>query len=253
MFKLIKYRIATVILALTIAPVTQALAEGSWTVSPHVWWINASVEDSGDDLNHVNSWKDVQFVMYGLSVEYAPSFQENFSYILTYYTSSGYTTEIIDISVWPGGSNSGVTTFTQENSDFELFVRYRVPDSIFNLTVGYRRLDIEGEAPNATSRYEANSNLFEVGIGLATPMFKDSDRHHLFANLTYGIGKTDMHNGQGKEHTTTLDNNIGYQFLVKDDLSVHVRYRSFWNEKDHSEGEIRTTYEGVELGMGYSF
>ena len=103
MKRIYKYFPSTLFLALSLTPVTQAIAENNWIITPRAWIVNSSTENTSDPNSY---WKDVNFTLYGLSVEYITTSLDNLSYILTYYTSMDeYTTDVIsqnEFGVIPG-------------------------------------------------------------------------------------------------------------------------------------------------------
>jgi len=246
-----------------------ALAEsdGGWEVeaTPRFWLLNVSHNPYIESTQFQQSNEDAVFTLYGFSLRVAPPAFSRSDFLLTFFRGPAH----LEGRSYRAPGISSRHVFDVMRTDVELLYRRRVPDSKLMWLAGLRWIVLEedSEADNGfvypasnSGRLEEETNFYmgEVGVSFSTPL-DITVKHVFFANFTTGAG----YETQAVQNRVTsaspdvsgvfpfVDANVGYQYVISENISIHLRYRVFAIHEQVRDKIL--ALHGPEVGVGFLF
>jgi len=234
-------------------------------ITPRFWYLVVNPTPFIDSPLFQQTNEDAEFPMYGFSLRVAPPNFTKADFLLTFFRGSD-SVKGRSIDAF-GNSSRHVTDATR--TDVELLYRRRIPESNARWFAGVRWVLFEEDSrvdpgfvfpASGTDRLEEETNFYlgEIGVSFSTPLDL-SAKHLLFGNFTTGFGyESQVVENRGTSASPDndgffpfIDANIGYQYVLTESLSFHVRYRTFVLREVVRDQIV--ALHGPEVGIGFLF
>jgi len=234
-------------------------------ITPRFWLLNVSISPFLESDQFQQSNEEAVFPMFGFSLRVAPPRYTRSDFLLTFLRGS-------DVVKGKSFRAPGITSNHETDAvrtDLEFLYRRRIEDTNVLWFAGFRWIFLEEDskadngftwpASNAgTLEEETSFYMAEVGASFSTPLDIAAD-HILFANFTTGVGyerQVVLNRATDASPDVSgvfpfVDANVGYQYIISDNLSAHVRYRVFALQ-EHVRDKILALH-GPEVGIGLRF
>lgn len=234
-------------------------------ITPRFWYLMVNPTPFVDSKDFQQTNEIAEFPMYGFSFRVAPPVPRRSDFLLTFFRGSD---SVKGRSLHSSGASfRHVTDATR--TDVELLFRRRIPESGVRWFAGFRWVLFEEDSSagsgftypaSGTNQLEEETNFYlgEVGISFTAPL-DHMAKHLFFGNITTGVG----YESQVVENRALsaspdnsgffpfVDANIGYQYVISENLSFHVRYRTFVLREVVREQVV--ALHGPEVGIGVLF
>jgi len=234
-------------------------------ITPRFWLLDVGINPFLESNQFQQTNEEAVFPMFGFSLRVAPPEYTRSDFLFTFLRGS-------DVVKGKSFRAPGITSNHQTDAvrtDVEFLYRRRIEETNVLWFTGFRWIFLEEDSKadngftwpasnTGTLEEETSFYMAEVGVSFSTPVDMAAD-HILFANFTTGVGyerQVVLNRATDASPDVSgvfpfVDANVGYQYIISDNLSAHLRYRVFALQ-EHVRDRILALH-GPEVGVGLRF